>query len=208
MRVFILCTGRSGSVAIIKACSHIKNFSASHESLSNQWAERRMDYPDQHIESDNRLSWQLGTLEKKFGDEAIYIHLTRDREKVAYSLLQRYYQPASIIDSFCEGIRMTPPEKLNIDQRMQACYDYVDTITDNIEVFLSNKTKTMNLALENIQEDFPKMWELIGAEGDMEAALAEFATPHNSSKKSARLNYLYRIKLLWVREWRHLFRNL
>ena len=46
MNVFILCTGRCGSAAIIKACHEIKNFSADHESLSKETGEARLAYPE------------------------------------------------------------------------------------------------------------------------------------------------------------------
>ena len=42
----------------------------------------RLDYPDQHIESDNRLAWYAGRLEKRYGDDAFYVHLKRDRQRV------------------------------------------------------------------------------------------------------------------------------
>jgi len=68
MRVFILCTGRTGSTSIIEACKHISNYTADHESLAKVFGNQRLDYPDYHIEADNRLSWHLGALNKKYGD--------------------------------------------------------------------------------------------------------------------------------------------
>jgi len=63
MKVFILCTGRTGSVTIMKACEHIKNFTSGHESLSKKFGNERFEYADNHIEGDNRLSWHLGELQ-------------------------------------------------------------------------------------------------------------------------------------------------
>ena len=54
MRVFILCTGRTGSTTIIKAARHIKNYTADHESLARKFGEDRFKYPDNHIEADNQ----------------------------------------------------------------------------------------------------------------------------------------------------------
>ena len=34
MRVFVLCTGRSGSTTFVRACQHIDNYTASHESTA------------------------------------------------------------------------------------------------------------------------------------------------------------------------------
>ena len=139
MRVFILCTGRSGSTSIIHACQHISNFTAAHESQAKVFGDKRLDYPDQHIEADNRLSWHLGQLDKKYGDEPIYVFMKRDRDKVAKSFTNRYYTK-SIIDAFCEGIRMRPAEHLSPQELEQACYDYVDTVNSNITHFLKDKS--------------------------------------------------------------------
>ncbi|MHC4834220.1 MAG: hypothetical protein ACYTFH_10095, partial [Planctomycetota bacterium] len=60
MNVFILSTGRAGSMSFERACSHITNYSAGHETRSGFLGQRRFDYPQNHIESDNRLAWLLG----------------------------------------------------------------------------------------------------------------------------------------------------
>ncbi len=202
MRVFILCTGRCGSLAITEACKHMDNYSASHESLSQYFGKERFNYPDNHIEADNRLVWHLGYLNKYYADKPFYVHLKRNREKTAQSLMKRFYQD-SIMDCFCIGIRMTPSEKLSKQQRLQACYDYIDTVTLNIEHFLSDKSKVMAINLETIEEDFGKLWNQIHAEGNFQSAIKEFGKKHNSSKKK-KLNYRYRLKLMAIREWRHI----
>lgn len=203
MRVFILCTGRTGSTSFIKACKHISNFSAGHEMLANKFGEKRFDYPDDHIEADNRLSWHLGDLGKKYGDDALYIHLKRNRAKVANSFFKRFYRTGGIIDAFCEGIRKTPSELLSDEMRLQACFDYVDTVNANVEYFISNKPNTMTMTLENINSDFRVFWDKIEAEGDWERAIEEFNVKHNVSRKRT-INLRYRIKLFAIREWRNI----
>lgn len=203
MRVFILCTGRTGSSAIIKACKHIENYSSSHESLSRVLGKERFAFRDNHIEADNRLSWNLGQLHNIYQDEAFYVHLVRDRDKVAQSFMKRFYQPRSIIDSFCEGIKMVSPENLNEKEKLQICYDYIDTVNTNIDLFLSTKTKKLNITLENIENDFPVFWEKIGAVGDLDQALKEFKVKHNSSTNRP-FSFLSRLRLIFIREWRHL----
>lgn len=202
MRVFILTTGRSGSVTIVRACNHIENYTSGHESFANAFGNSRLKYDDNHIEADNRLSWHLGQLNKLYGDTAFYVHLKRDRDKVANSYFNRFYY-GSIMDAFCEGIRMTAPEYLNKNERLQACYDYVDTVNANIEFFMSNKTKTMTINLENISEDFKYFWEQIGAKGDLANALSEFQVPYNPSAKR-KLRLQSRMKLILIREFRHI----
>lgn len=64
--VFVLCTGRCGSTTLFaQACQHIENYTASHESKIFLLGDKRLEYSQNHIEVDNRLSWFLGSLEKK-----------------------------------------------------------------------------------------------------------------------------------------------
>jgi ferritin-like protein len=51
-------------MTFIRACQHITNYTAGHETRSTLLGEARVAYPDQHIEADNRLSWMLGKLGK------------------------------------------------------------------------------------------------------------------------------------------------
>lgn len=65
MNIFVLCTGRSGSKTFIKACNHITNYTCGHESRAKRAkleSRLNLDYPPNHIEADNRLSWFLGRL--------------------------------------------------------------------------------------------------------------------------------------------------
>lgn len=203
MRVFILCTGRSGSKAIIKSCKHIENYTSGHESLTHFFGPERFNYDDHHIEADNRLSWHLGQLNKLYKDTAFYVHLKRNRDNLANSFMKRFYQPGSMIDAFCEGIKKTPPEKLGYADRLKVCYDYIDTVNSNIAFFLSDKSNKMTINLENIITDFPDFCDRIDAKGDLNAALEEFRIKHNASSKR-RFNLLYRNKLIFKREWKHI----
>src|SRR5262245_39334592 len=90
MNVFILNTGRCGSTTIIKACSYITNYTAAHESRTGLVGPDRLDYPPNHIEADNRLSWFLGRLERTYGNDAFYVHLKRQDAATARSFAQRY----------------------------------------------------------------------------------------------------------------------
>ena len=179
MNVFVLCTGRCGSVTFDKACQHIKNYTSAHESRSRMVGEARLDYPPNHIEADNRLSWVLGRLDKKYGDNAAYVHLRRDDREVAESYLKRAESPYAIVKAYCEGILMYGLKKpVTIDE----CLDFCDTVNTNIEVFLRDKTRVMDFRLETAREDFRKFWDFIGAEGDLETALACWDVKHNPSR--------------------------
>lgn len=65
---------------------------------------------------------------------------------------------------------------------MVVALDYCHTVNSNIELFLKDKMKTMVFNIENADRDFPVFWKLIGAEGDMKAAMAEFNNNYNTRK--------------------------
>jgi hypothetical protein len=182
MNVFILNTGRCGSTTFVKACEHITNFTAAHESRMHLVGKDRLAYPENHIEADNRLAWFLGRMEKTYGDNAIYVHLTRDTLKTARSFEKRYN--FGIIEAYKEAVLYGCAETT---APIDVCLDYCDTINSNIEAFLVNKTHKMNFALENAIEDFKTFWQLIGAEGDLDAAIQEWEVPYNASSRHQEL---------------------
>jgi len=174
--IFILNSGRCGSTTFIKACEHITNYTAGHETRSGFVGPERLNYPKGHIEADNRLSWFLGRLDREYGDDAFYVHLYRDKEAVAQSFAKRM-KSGGIITAYRNSILMggTRPDDLSV------CRDYMDTVETNIEAFLEGQLHTMDFRLENAKSDFKHFWDTIGAEGDLDAALEEFDVKHNQS---------------------------
>ena len=86
MNVFVLSTGRAGSKTFVLACEYLSNFTAGHETRADQIGSSRFEYPINHIEADNRLTWHLGLLGRKYdGRDVFYVHLKRDPEKIAES---------------------------------------------------------------------------------------------------------------------------
>ena len=176
MNVFILNTGRCGSTTFIKACQHITNYSSAHESQSTLIGEQRLSFPENHIEADNRLSWILGRLDAAYGNEAFYIHLSREKNITAKSFAKR--NDFGIMKAYREGILM---QEQQTDSALELAQDYIETIESNIVLFLKDKTQTMEFNLESAEQDFKQFWKLINAEGDLEAALAEWKTSYNAS---------------------------
>jgi len=175
--VFVLCTGRCGSTTFAKAAGHIKNFTAAHESRSNLIGAKRFGYPERHIEVDNRLSWLLGRLDQVYGDSALYVHLKRDEMAVAQSFTKRY--GGGIIKAYRGGgIIMGLSEDAD---PLQVSLDYCRTVTENIALFLRDKSHKMEFNLENYEHDFPEFWERVGASGKLPKALSEFSVKHNAS---------------------------
>lgn len=176
MNIFILNTGRCGSMTFVKACQHITNYSALHESRADLIGEQRLAYPDQHIEADNRLSWILGRLHTQYGNDAFYVHLHRDPTQTAASFSRRDH--FGIMKAYREGI-LLGAEKQHTTQAIAE--DYIATIESNIQLFLQDKHNTMDFRLENAKNDFKQFWNAIGAEGDLASALREWDTCYNAS---------------------------
>lgn len=178
MNVFILNTGRCGSTTFIKACKHITNFTAAHESQSGLIGVAHFNYPENHIEADNRLSWFLGRLDQSYGNDAMYVHLKRDNVKTAASFVKRY--DSGIIKAYRTDILM---KLKDLSDPMAVCLDYCNTVNSNIEVFLKDKTKKMKFSLENAKEDFNIFWNTIGANGNLDSAISEWDFMYNASQK-------------------------
>ena len=189
MNIFIVCTGRTGSKTFSKACSHFSNFTSAHESRLSMISEEKLKYPNNHIECDNRLSWMLGSLFKKYGNDAFYVHLKRDKLKVAKSYNNRWHVKNGIIRAFSRGVLMNPYSKDDFD----VCCDYVDVVNNNIEGFFEDKENFMTINMENIADDFDRFIEKVGAEGDLDSARKSWETVLNPTrlegKRYRRLKY-------------------
>ena len=173
--IFVLCTGRCGSVSFAKACSHFTNYSSGHETRIRTTGDDRLRYPDGHIEVDNRLSWFLGRLQEKYGDDALYVHLTRSEQQVAASYDRRWHHHGSLIEAFNQGImRHDLPHG-------HAASELVRTINENIRCFLRDKPHTMTIDIDRIPTQFPEFARRIGAEGNLSEALQEFTQRHNAT---------------------------
>lgn len=176
MNVFVLNTGRCGSVSFARACEHMTNFSVGHESRIRCTGKERLAYPDRHIEIDNRLIWFAGRLEQAFGNQAYFVHLQRNREDTIASFVKR--ADFGIMKAYREGMLLDQEHQLDSEA---VAADYVDTMETNIRQFLMHKSRVMQVQLETIQTDFRRFWDWIDGEGDLQQALAEFNTLHNAS---------------------------
>jgi len=176
MNVFILNSGRCASTTFIKACHHITNYTAAHESLLSNTGSQRFNYPKEHIEADNRLSWLLGRLDTKYADNAFYVHLTRNNNDVITSFLKRI--DFGIMKAYEQGILMHEQHFL---PAQDIAADYLETVELNIKLFLKDKSNKMEVSVETVKTDFTEFWHKIGAEGDLEKALKEWDINHNAS---------------------------
>lgn len=176
MRVFVLTTGRSASTTFARACAHIDNYSVGHQSRWGKVGDGRLTYADHHIEVDNRMAWLLGRLDARYGNEAFYVHLVRDREAVAQSYCRRRLGRGSIIRAYSQGVLYRQ------DTTLEDCRDYYDTVNANIRLFLKDKTGVLTFDIARAGEDFAVFWDRIGARGDLAAARAEWQLTYNDRR--------------------------
>ena len=176
MNIFILNSGRCGSTTFIRACQHITNYTSAHESLLTKTGLERFNYANNHIEADNRLCWFLGRLDETFGDNAYYVHLSRNPDETVKSFSSRIN--FGILKAYEQGILLHEKHKLPADE---IAADYIQTVESNIKHFLKDKSNTMNVSLDSIKTDFTEFWGNINAQGDLAEALKELDINYNAS---------------------------
>ena len=176
MNIFVLNSGRCGSSTFIKSCQHIINYSSGHESKLSKLGSERLNYPNNHIEADNRLSWILGRLDETYGNDACYVHLTRNKNDTSESFAKRI--DFGILKAYEQGVLM---HDKHISSSKIIAEDYLQTVESNIKLFLKDKTNKIDISLENIEQDFTRFWALINAQGNLNNALKEWQTTYNAS---------------------------
>lgn len=182
MRVFVLTTGRAASKTVAHACTHIDGMSAGHETNRGK-IDGRLDYPDNHIEVDNRLVWFLGGLDKRYDDsDTFYVYLTRHPDKVVASYLTRWHITVSITRAFYHGILMKP-QKPDMDTARKSCGLFVETVDENIRHFLKNRDNWASVRVENLTDDFFEFMNQCGLTGDTDAIGTALNDIRNKNKK-------------------------
>lgn len=174
-RVFVLCSGRCGSVTLAKALGQASNFTVGHETHMATAGPARLAYPAQHIEIDNRLAFMLGRLHATYGDAPLYVHLTRDPAACAESYAKRFF-PGLLLFAWARGIHVGMPDTLDLPMLAR---DLVDNMNANIRDFITHRPHVAHIRVEHFAEDVSALWNRIGAEGDLAAALQCLASRHN-----------------------------
>ena len=198
MNVFVLSTGRCGSLSFARACAHLTNYTAGHESRAHLFGRERLDYPDNHIEVDNRLAWFLGPLAERYdGRDVLYVHLTRDPQETAESLCawslptaaRPRSNPASILRAWCHGITLRTTA-MSADEYLQAARAYVDTVNANIRTFLAPQGDEWSGGYRDSRDvamgdaaAFSWFLKYIKAEGNIDAAMATWGRKSNERAK-------------------------
>ena len=117
-----------------------------------------------------------------YGDDAFYLKLTRNKEKIVNSYLKRKSLNQGILPAFAINIFQQKKWSVSSAGYEWAANHYVNTVYDNIDFFLKNKSNFMELDIDSPMESFTKFWQKIEAKGNIENALKEFDKKYNSSK--------------------------
>lgn len=169
-------------MTIIRAFAHATNYTSGHETEGGSFYP--LDYPDWHIEADNRLSWMLGELGQHFPD-ARWVHLLRDREGMARSFEARPDWPGASIKGFGAGI--LGRGDLFHEERYEAAGRMWDAANANITEFLTTRDHRV-VWLHDLTRDFPGLWEWVGCQGDLAAAVETTRIRHNAGPGGATIH--------------------
>jgi len=173
MNVFILGTGRCGTTTFSKACGYVRGYTVGHESRWRKTGDDRLNYPGNHIEVDNRLSWYLGRLHARFNHDVLYVHLARDRAGVIESFLQR--QPTALIQGWRRGVVCS----ISSDDDLPAMVaDYVDAVLANVGLFVRDRGG-LTIRIEDPIDGFAEMCDRLGADVDIDEAIETLGQRHN-----------------------------
>jgi hypothetical protein len=184
MNVFVVGTGRCGTVTFSRACAHLTNYTSGHETRVRKLA-GRLDYLPNHIETDPRLSWHLGQLTERYPD-AFYVHLRRQPEEVVASLLRRWDTSRFLRFMRLALVHRDEQDYATRASRIALCELYVQTVTANVQVFLGPiPDRSMTIWLHTAKTDFRTFWYRIGGSGDFDKATAEWDVRYNASRRTA-----------------------
>jgi len=195
MRVFVVGTGRCGSVTFHHACAHIVNYTSGHEDVFKK--ADKLDWPDQHIAVEPSI-WPMIPLLRTHYPDLVLVHLIReDREAFVPSYrsldsaefigAQKYRLPPEkrpvghenwegappIIDVWA-ALRIGAP--INERERLTMINLFYDACNEAIRSF----GPSLTVRLEKAKEDWPAFWELIGAEGDYAASRDTWNVKYNT----------------------------
>jgi len=179
MNVFVIGTGRCGSVTFSKACQHIANYTSGHETHAGILTDERLKYSDAHVEVDPHLAWTLGLILNRYPN-AFYVHLQRRRDEVLQSWFRRGIHPNRGAAPLIDVMFQTNSARLSPHQYRDSLALLYDTVTANVANGLT-QVRSMDVWLHEAKESFPAFWRAIDAEGDLESARCEFDKHYNQS---------------------------
>lgn len=187
--VFVISSGRTATTTFAQAASHLPGWTADHETRVSLPLADRVDYPEHHIEADNRLLFYLPQLETRFGDDALYVYLVRDPEKIAQSYAKRWHLTVSVVRAYTHGLRMIP--RVSEDDVLSHCRDFVAYADQTFRAFLDRQTNVQFFDIEDAETEFTAFARHLGLDAP-EAALAVWRETHNANPPASAVTRLKR----------------
>lgn len=177
-RVFIVCTGRCGSVSFREACRYATNYRTGHESHCGF-----LEYPDQWIEVNNHLRCVIPHMANKYPD-ALWVHLIREPKGCIRSL-ERMNDGAHM-----RAYQALYPSVMPSHNLGDVAYRYYwaenDAINVQLTALVANPQRRV-MRLESIKDEWADFWQWIGAEGDDQASLAAWDVRRNTTEERRRM---------------------
>ena len=171
-RLFVLTIGRSGSTAFAAACSHSTRFTVGHESRSRLLLPERLQYPDSHIEVDNRLVHYLELLAEQYSEDAGFVYLTRDPKAIVDSYLRRWHLSISAVRAHGTSTLLRAGG-IDRDDRRQITWDYVRLLDTRIRWHMARHEHSYELDGAELRSQLAAFWDHFHlGDGVKEAAAA------------------------------------
>ena len=173
MRVFVTGTGRCGTVSFKIACEAMTNYTVAHKTPCGH-----LLYPDNHIEVNPMLRGCIAVVAETY-PTAKWAHLIRtDRDACARSLATM--EAGTILQKWAD-IRFTTIPNRDPFEIGRAFWRDENAIIDNCLTACVPNAQRMVVRLEHAAADFAIFWDWISAEGNKEAAIATWQTPHHTT---------------------------
>lgn len=172
-RVFVVGTGRCGTVSFNHACRHMSNYQTGHESRCGF-----LEYPDQWIEVSHHLRCVITHLRYKYPD-ALWVHLLREPEACIKSLAA--LEDGKVMMAYRHLYHSVVPS----DRLIDIAFRYYWCENDNIRAQLAPipPEKRREMHLETIKDEWPEFWRWVGAEGDLGSSLASWDVKRNTTEE-------------------------
>jgi len=170
MRVFVVGTGRCGSVTFARACEHMTNFTTGHEEVFCK--PDKLVWPDQHVAVGPM--WPLVPLLRRAWPDLVLVHLIRtDVAEFIESYMTLEGSRGPTIDVWADLYVGAP---ISDAERRGRCLLFHASTNELIRALGPDLT----VRLEHGRDDFARFWDHVGARGDRDGALAEWSVKHNA----------------------------
>jgi hypothetical protein len=175
----------------------VSGYTTAHESRTKLLGDDRIDYPADHIEVDNRLTWFLPRLTERYGEDGVLVIAVRDPAEIANYYMLRWYK-TNILKAYAQGILMRDFRENNVE----VARDYVACGYEMIEFAAARWRHVVHLHVDDPLPGAKDVLSIIGREDDLDAvgdALSAMR-PYEGKKpswRSRRRVVRYALRNLW-----------